>query len=365
MQQRVQFANQLRGVAAFSVLISHLFETFWLHPKVAEDLTLCAPLDISSVPWIIEKLGNMPYFYLGPIGVSLFFLISGFVIPYSLNSSSNSEFAIRRFLRIVPLYMIAFLITITAIYCCAHAHSIPFPYKIKKLLIHAVPGLRDLFHIPNIDGIIWTLEIEIKFYLLCILFRRWLFDARILFLPIILLLTQLTLASFFSTNKIYELFIECRYLSYILIGTSFYLVRLGKISLEVWTISLIFIFGLLIRTASFIPDHPKTIFWTSCLWSQGWALLLFFGAATFPWLVNWRILDFLAKISYPLYLIHAVPGFVIMVYLHRFEIHPLLISMIASAVVILAAWGLHILFEKPLLAFAKNRTLKIKEHGTV
>jgi peptidoglycan/LPS O-acetylase OafA/YrhL len=33
--------------------------------------------------------------------------------------------------------------------------------------------MRDLFGIPLIDRIVWTLEIEIRFYLVCALMHRW------------------------------------------------------------------------------------------------------------------------------------------------------------------------------------------------
>ncbi len=48
------------------------------------------------------------------------------------------------------------------------------PFNIQEALIHAVPGIRDVIGSRNIDGIIWTLEIEVKFYVLCALSAGWL-----------------------------------------------------------------------------------------------------------------------------------------------------------------------------------------------
>jgi peptidoglycan/LPS O-acetylase OafA/YrhL len=170
-----------------------------------------------------------------------------------------------------------------------------------------------------------------------------------------LLLVQIALKKFLSPHfAIYELFIECRFLIFMLIGTAYYLVREKRISQEMWTLSLVCLFGVLILTAVYIPNHPETHFWTYYLWSQGWALFFFFLCATCPRLIQSRVLSFFAAISYPLYLIHGVPGYILMVYLHRLHLHPLLTTSLASIAAVLVAYGLHCLIEKPLLRFSKG-----------
>ena len=350
MNERVEFANQLRAVAALSVLISHYLGVFWYSPHLVSQLIFSTPLSIPHIPKIIRIINHIPHFSFSAFGVSLFFMISGFVIPFSLKTSSNALFALRRFLRIYPLYLIAFFFTAMILYICAKAHSIDFPYTARQLFLHSFPGLRNFFSIPTIDGIVWTLEIEIKFYLLCLLFRKWLFDLRILLLPCILFAIQMMLrifcTSYFHSNI---LIMECHFLIYMFIGTTYYLAHKKIISLETWTLCFLSIFGLLTITVNYIPG----VIWVPYLWSQGWALLCFFTAASFPRLVNFRILNFYARISFPLYLIHGAPGYVFMTYLHHFQLHPILNASLATAAATLAAYALHLLFEKPLLALSK------------
>src|SRR5262249_27311724 len=67
-----------------------------------------------------------------------------------------------------------FAVTVLAIGVNAYAFNVPFPYGAKQVLIHFVPGLRDLMWSTSIDGIVWTLEIELKFYLVAAFIAPWL-----------------------------------------------------------------------------------------------------------------------------------------------------------------------------------------------
>lgn len=353
MNERVEFANQLRGIACLAVLISHYFGVFWTAPHLVSQLIFSTPLSIGQVPWIIEKINHLPYFVFSSFGVSLFFLISGFVIPFSLKSSSNAGFALRRFLRIYPLYIIAFMLTVAVLYSSAKAHATIFPYTWKQILIHSVIGLRNFFFVPSIDGIIWTLEIEVKFYLLCLAFRRWLFDIRLFLLPLLLLFAHTFLKVFATAYFNYHLILmECHFLIYMLIGTAYYLVYQQKISFKTWCVGVLCILGILTRTVEYIPGGISGPYF----WSQGWALLCFLAAATLPKLVNFRILSFYARISFPLYLIHGASGYVLMTYLHRCQLHPWLTASLATVAATLVAYGLHLLFERKLLALSKCRS---------
>ena len=116
----------------------------------------------------------------GPFGVALFFLISGFVIPYTFTKRSASAFLVGRAFRIFPLYMAGFSVTLLAVWLSGAIDERPFPYALSHVLIHYVPGLRDLLWQQPIDWIVWTLEIELKFYLVCALVAPLLRKASLL-----------------------------------------------------------------------------------------------------------------------------------------------------------------------------------------
>jgi peptidoglycan/LPS O-acetylase OafA/YrhL len=98
----------------------------------------------------------------GYLGVNLFFLISGFVILFSAFNKSSLEFAISRIDRLYPAYWVA--VTLTAVTAVIFTDS-------RVSTIHYLMNLtmiNDYFNIPSMDGIYWTLHVELKFYFLVV-----------------------------------------------------------------------------------------------------------------------------------------------------------------------------------------------------
>jgi peptidoglycan/LPS O-acetylase OafA/YrhL len=124
--------------------------------------------------------------YLGPsgkygyLGVDIFFVISGFVIPWSLyrsryTLSDYGRFLVKRNLRLYPPYVASIAITILA----TNLILVPLfriPHMTvtgRDLLLHSV-YLNDLVHVPWINVVYWTLAIELQWYLLVGLVMPWL-----------------------------------------------------------------------------------------------------------------------------------------------------------------------------------------------
>ncbi|MFT5575442.1 MAG: peptidoglycan/LPS O-acetylase OafA/YrhL, partial [Bermanella sp.] len=139
----------LRGIAALLVVWQHSSETFVRSPEIALHGTFLADI-ASSVDF-------------GRIGVVCFFLISGFVIPFSFSSGSEfiKKFAIRRFFRLYPVYWFSI------------ALSILLTYALSGEVVNTATILANLTMIqtflqePHIQGLYWTLQIEVIFYLIC------------------------------------------------------------------------------------------------------------------------------------------------------------------------------------------------------
>lgn len=156
----------LRFFLAFSVFMSHLY-----------DLTLC------------EQLKFLRYIFYPDFAVKSFFVISGFLIFMSYeNTSSLRQYFLKRARRIYPAY-------ITVIVLCAllgvFLTSLPLQaYFTSREFIKYVffnftflnfiqPNLPGVFtHNINgaVDGALWTIKIEVLFYLsvpiITIFFRR-------------------------------------------------------------------------------------------------------------------------------------------------------------------------------------------------
>jgi peptidoglycan/LPS O-acetylase OafA/YrhL len=151
---RLQFLDLLRGVAALLVVFDHSFNV-----PVVDDL--------------IHK-----YFDTGRLGVTVFFLVSGFVIPLTLERrASIIAFVVNRFFRLYPLFWLSivgvaawvvFRIPLTPV----EYYQVFETHLLRNLLINATM-LQEAFHIPNAIPVYWTLTIELAFYVCCVLLFRF------------------------------------------------------------------------------------------------------------------------------------------------------------------------------------------------
>ncbi len=165
--RRLAFAHVLRGVAALSVLASHYLDMFWTEPAVVASLLGVPAMPSHSLPsWYRGILATLSPHGMGQFGVALFFLISGFVIPFSLLSLSRTGFLVARAMRLWPTYAVGFAVTMLAVWACDSWFGQPFQGSARVMAAHIL-FVRDLLWLPSLDGIGWTLEIEVKFYLVC------------------------------------------------------------------------------------------------------------------------------------------------------------------------------------------------------
>src|SRR4051812_18434840 len=105
---RIWFAQMLRAVAILAVMISHYCDVFIHANSVATSLAFTRPVTINPnilISQFILWLYNFNFNF-GPFGVGIFFLISGFVIPISIENIGTGQFVIRRFFRIFPPYAV-------------------------------------------------------------------------------------------------------------------------------------------------------------------------------------------------------------------------------------------------------------------
>jgi len=100
-------------------------------------------------------------FWIGRLGVNLFFVLSGFLITGLLIDSKGrgdyyKRFYIRRILRIIPAYFLTILILI----CFSLA-----PWKFVVLSLLYASNLTPLWGIPIAYPVLWSLAVEEHFYM--------------------------------------------------------------------------------------------------------------------------------------------------------------------------------------------------------
>ena len=326
---RIEFAHSLRGIAASSVVMSHLCYLIWRKPDIIGNL-----ISYPAVPRIIEGAQfipvtdfGLPYFW-GHFGVALFFLISGFVIPFSVSSLSRPGFVVARLFRIWPTYVVGLAVAVGCIALNARLANIAFPYSPIEVLTNALIFPRWPTLTRSIDGIIWTLEIEIFFYAVCAVAANLIrtTDCRLFLfaLPVVPLayfvaaqtavlitigMPVYAFAHWLSSVPVYVCFMLC--------GTAYYYLYQERIG----GIRMLALQALLLL--AFVAGSRIGV-----LAIQGWSApicylvaytvfaISYFVRDRFAALPDWwrRPVYWIADISYPLYAIHAVLGYTILVH---------------------------------------------------
>jgi len=149
MHRRVELLDVLRFVAALMVVCFH-----WLFNGISNG-------KVDSVTFS----ASAPLAVYGVYGVHLFFLISGFVIAESARGKSAGDFVVSRGVRLFPAYwagMIATTVVVTA-WGRPELHVSPLQFLAN------ITMLPRIFHQAPIDGVYWTLTIELTFYLLVLI----------------------------------------------------------------------------------------------------------------------------------------------------------------------------------------------------
>lgn len=291
MIQRLLFLDGLRAIAACAVLFQHMFE----------DTVLNAGFEILSP---------------GLFGVVLFFMISGFIIPYSVGATLNPDkFVINRIFRIFPAYLTVLFITLLLGWSGVGgwAQLVSGPEKDAVWLAANMLTVAEYVGKPAVIGVAWTLPMEFLWYaLFALLFAIYgqSFALRLTIGFSLLLLVLTALAVHFGIR------LPIGRLSLVnaaSVGYLFYLHHMGLLSTRGLALG-----GLIFATAtpfSFIVTytefpHPNVML-GNILISWAAAFLFFVAVMTSPALRNSRLLTNgfirgLGEISYSVYLVHGL-----------------------------------------------------------
>lgn len=364
--EKLEFAHILRGIAALIVvLFAHLGGVFFTSPNAADAL-----INSPSREILYEHPVNIISFIglnAGHLGVSLFFLISGFVIPFSLLHYSRVQFLLARFFRIWPTYFFGFMISLLALKISNYFYNVSWTYSIEHIF-YQVLLIRDLMWMPSIDGVSWTLEIEIKFYIISsllffVMYRKM---KIISFLISIFLMALLAIYMGVYFNNIstrgyqiaYILQMDILFIIFMGIGVIFNFHHRKGISTKVLIFSTLMVFILfsIVWKNSFL----EISFFEGSI-NYGISLIVFSIFYFYRYKINKnKVFDFFGNISYPLYVIHPLVGYTSMrIFLDYYPKYIYIAIILALTLSIVLSYMIHIIIEEKTNRLGKKIVRKI------
>lgn len=316
--QNIPGVQYLRGLAALGVVLCHYGSNLKDHPKLSQ------------------------IFNFGQSGVQVFFLISGFIIVYSLikakyKSTEFFRFLLKRSIRIDPSYIATIILTI------ALFKILSFIPSFKGQNLHFIPGqfLAHLFYIvpftkyPFYNHVFWTLGIEFQFYLL------------------------IGITYFLSPNQFFKT-------AFIILFTATCFINFSNGYYIVFTYAPFFALGISLVSLYQQPkDWVKSILPSLLLvliaYKFGFAVFLLLSACSIAIILlrlyN-RVLFYLGQISYSLYLTHSLMYIVVVGFLKKSNADLQQNQLGWLAIEVLMAIGFAHLFyrliEKPSLSLSKK-----------
>lgn len=325
---RLPLLDALRGLAALSVCWYHLTNSYAVGSPVRES---------GAYGWL---------------GVEVFFVLSGFVIPYVLYHAAYdarrdwSRFLLKRIVRIEPPYLVAALGGILLWYLSSLAPGFQgqFPSDLisLSLLLH-VGYLTGIAGYEWLNPVFWTLAIEFQFYLLIsLLFPVLTTRAIVLRWAIAVCFAALTVAlKGNSHNYIFG------YLGLFSLGIAVFQFRVGIVGFrECMALCTL-------ATLCLVVGHNLPT-----------ALTALFTALAIVWKAESctsKYLSWLGAISYSLYLVHVPVGGRVVNLGKRFvttTAGEVAVSLAAVGVSLLAAYVLYLLVERPAQRAARRITLR-------
>ncbi len=376
LQGRINSLDSIRTIAVLLVIVSH-----WLH------------------------FSYIKIFDLGAVGVTIFFVLSGFLITRILLENKKEaetkkiaklsiikNFIIRRSLRIFPIYYLTIFILFLLSDKTGTSIKQDFEY-------YATYSSNIMFFIKQgWDGKLshlWSLAVEEQFYLiwpwLIVFIKQKYLKYTIIFILIFGILSNYFLAYIFPHHILLEILTPACFdafgagaiLSYLMVYKKDFVPTFTRwLSYLAPVCLLLFVFGSLFQFDTFIPH--RTLISVFSLYLIAFTIQ-FQESVLHTFLLNNKTLIFLGKISYGIYLYHNFMPWIWQTFvnkLNQFNVHiPLinsympvkfsgaLVILERFALLVLISWLSWIIIESPINKlkdrFSYKSQVKRKAHSQV
>jgi peptidoglycan/LPS O-acetylase OafA/YrhL len=331
-RHRFHELDLLRGIACAMVVCYH-----YLHRGQAAHW-----LSESAAPWLS---GPARYGYLG---VDLFFIISGFVIFMTADGATQRSFVASRVGRLYPAFWVAAPLTAAVAWLMGSA---AFAVTPPQLAVN-MTMLPQWFGVKYVDGAYWSLAVELQFYLMVWLALLTGGFAR----PERLLVAWLLLGTLDAVRPIYrlELWLDVNWAPFFTAGICCYLIRQrGATPLRLGLLAWSFVLALYWVSVDPLRSSAPGAWGPRDAMTAGALLAAFFAVFTLIAFDRWRlalspVTVWAGALTYPVYLLHQYIGYML---IEAQGWRPLpfgLRVLLTTALVLAAAWALHLFIERPL-----------------
>ena len=324
---RLAQLDALRGIAALAVVLFHYTTRY-------DQLFGHAQAPALSFPY-------------GYLGVNLFFMISGFVIFMTLERTARPmDFVVSRFSRLYPAYWGAILLT----FALTHAIGLPGKTVGWDVLLVNVTMVQGFFGVAHVDGVYWTLEVELLFYAWALLSFRFGGAAGLrhfLFACLALRLGYAAAQTFWGIDLpwVGQRWLLLPYICWFALGVTVYrLSRQDAASAWDWALA-----AAAILVIGLVEDWGL-----AALAVAFYAVLSGAARGRWTWLEH-PVLLWLGAISYTLYLLHENIGWAVLRRLEGWGVEVHLAIALTMAVSMALAHGLTTLVEQPGMRWIRDR----------
>lgn len=370
MNKRYLELDSLRGLAALFVLFYHclrIFPTFDVHNNHSQTNNFVSEIMINTPLRILWS---------GHESVILFFVLSGFVLslPYYKNRNTDYKtFLTKRTVRIYIPYLVSITIAMIAVFLFSQKGLPAYSVWFNKIWNSETTFLGILNHFlflgyynaDEYNTVIWSLVHEMRisiifpFLMMIILKFNWKVNLSIgLTLSLVSFILLKKINPIYNTNLILTL----HYTSMFIIGALMakhidYLVNLYKntakpIKVLFCTVAIIlYTYGGLFTNINFA--HNFLIDEYAIVIGSVIFIVVALSSGIFSKFLNLRPMLFLGKISYSLYLCHAIVLFSL-IYVLNDELPIFLILSIAIISSIVISIGFYYLIERPSMNIGKK-----------
>lgn len=288
----------MRAIAALCVAVLH----------ISQKLETTA----GSGQWLLQFAD---FWQLGAFGVSLFFIVSGFVIPASLDHRQDRaegirKFAIRRFFRLYPAYWLSLPVALWAVWWLQGRAIDWTTVAVNITLFQRVLGF------DNIVNFYWTLSYELIFYVVC----AGLYALGVLHRPWALIATLYALVVAFAAAALLGLSNAEGYVGFYADLPSYLGLMFTGAVLRQWhdgeplsrgvkvALAVIVLFFVVPAARSFKFEEGLLVFHPVGGWNGAFAIL-FFIIFAMRFRISHPLLSRLGAISYSLYLFHTMAAY--------------------------------------------------------